>query len=94
MQRRIRNAVQPLRECCGASTESSRVWRSGTDAGRPGPNGCRVGESILVTGMFQNLSRGSDTLGRVCMTALRRQNCHSRTGSPVLLIRLEWGAPF
>ncbi|MEW7979905.1 MAG: hypothetical protein AB2813_08940, partial [Candidatus Sedimenticola endophacoides] len=28
-----------------------------------GSNGCRVGESILGTGMSQNLSRGSDTLG-------------------------------
>ncbi|MEW7980292.1 MAG: hypothetical protein AB2813_10985, partial [Candidatus Sedimenticola endophacoides] len=27
-----------------------------------GSNGCRVGESILGTGMSQNLSRGSDTL--------------------------------
>ncbi|RLA54195.1 MAG: hypothetical protein DRR42_02650, partial [Gammaproteobacteria bacterium] len=31
-----------------------------TQGGR-GNNGCRVGESILVTGMSQNLSRGSDT---------------------------------
>ena len=38
------------------------VWRSGTDAGRPGHNGSRVGESILVTGTSQNQSRGSDSL--------------------------------
>jgi len=31
-----------------------------TDAGRSGPIGCRVGESILH-GEVQNLSRGSDT---------------------------------
>ncbi|MEW8014916.1 MAG: hypothetical protein AB2807_09075, partial [Candidatus Sedimenticola endophacoides] len=30
-----------------------------------GSNGCRVGESILGTGMSQNLSRGSDTLERL-----------------------------
>jgi len=37
-----------LRECCAVGAGLVMVWRSGTDAGRPGPNGGRVGESILV----------------------------------------------
>ncbi len=49
------------REWCEARTELAMVWRSGTDAGRPGPISCRVGESIWDRD-FPNLSRGSDTL--------------------------------
>ncbi len=61
-------ASSHLRECCVAWAEFTRVWRSGTYAGRPGHNGCRVGESILATWMSQNLSRGSDTLvENVCL---------------------------
>ena len=36
--KRIRHAVKPLWECCVASAELAMVWRSGTDAGRPGHN--------------------------------------------------------
>ena len=32
----IRHAVKPLWECCVAGAELAMVWRSGTDAGRPG----------------------------------------------------------
>ncbi|MEW8015481.1 MAG: hypothetical protein AB2807_12085, partial [Candidatus Sedimenticola endophacoides] len=37
-----------------------------------GSNGCRVGESILGTGMSQNLSRGSDTLALFVIPLLYR----------------------
>ncbi len=50
-----------LRECCVACAELAMVWRSGTYAGRPGHNGCHVGESILGRDAL-NLSRGSGAL--------------------------------
>ncbi|MFC1355878.1 MAG: hypothetical protein G8D58_04195, partial [gamma proteobacterium symbiont of Phacoides pectinatus] len=40
-----------------------------------GSNGCRVGESILGTGMSQNLSRGSDTLASLCLCTAGLPSC-------------------
>ena len=46
--------------------QSLTAMESEADAGRSGYNDCRVCESILATGMPQNLSRGSDTLAALC----------------------------
>ncbi len=58
---RLRHAVQPFAGVLPAPSLRGCGAAARTQGGR-GHNGCRVGESILVTGTSQNLSRGSDTL--------------------------------
>ncbi len=64
-------AIRPSRPAIAGVLRSQHRAKQGcgvaarTQGGR-GTHGCRVGESILGTGMSQNLSRGSDTL--VCFS--------------------------
>jgi len=62
---RLKDTISVIElECYGPYAEpkysldqdTNGEWRRAADAGRPGHNGGRVGESILATGMSQNLS--------------------------------------
>ena len=80
---RIRHTVEPFVGVLRSQRRAKR-WcgeAARTQGGR-GIKGCRVGESILGTGMSQNLSRGSDTLERPLTTQLFGANEAQRSLHP------------